>query len=125
MRLFVNVKKTIADSVILPKRVGTILTIGIGERKQRDIIGVHNKFAASISIRLMSYLRKGGDSRVRNHAVFANLELGWKSMLYLTLTDVMDWNSRLVNTDEDLSSIPQRSAGLISEMVKLPNLSLT
>lgn len=63
----------------------------------------------------------GGNSRVRNHAIFANLELGWKSMLYLTLTGRNDWNSRLVNTSEESFFYPSVGlSGIVSQMVRLP-----
>lgn len=64
---------------------------------------------------------KIGDSNVMTPSVFGNVELGWRSMLYLTLTGRNDWSSTLVD-------MPQRSffypsiglSGLISQMVKLP-----
>lgn len=84
------------------------------------LLGVPNKFAASnIDPSNGRVSESGGDSRVRNHAVFANVELGWKNMLFLTLTGRNDWNSRLVNTDEESFFYP--SVGLsavISEMFK-------
>lgn len=87
------------------------------------LLGVTNKFAASnIDPSNGRISEKGGDSRVRNHAVFGNMELGWRSMLYLTLTGRNDWNSRLVNTNEESFFYP--SAGLsaiVSEMVELPD----
>ena len=47
--------------------------------------------------------------------------LGWKSMLYFTLTGRNDWNSSLVNTDEESFFYPSVGlSGIISEMVKLP-----
>lgn len=53
--------------------------------------------------------------------MFANMELGWKSMLYLTLTGRNDWNSRLVNTAEESFFYPSVGlSGIVSEMVQLP-----
>lgn len=67
-------------------------------------------------------IEDGGFNRVRNNAVFANVELGWKSMLYLTLTGRNDWNSRLVNTGNESFFYPSVGlSGIISEMVKLPD----
>ena len=84
------------------------------------LLGVPNKFAASnIDPSNGRVSESGGDSRVRNHALFANLEFGWKNMLFLTLTGRNDWNSRLVNTAEESFFYP--SVGLsavISEMFK-------
>ena len=68
-----------------------------------------------------SPIEDGGYSRVRNNAIFGNLELGWRSMLYLTLSGRNDWNSRLVNTANPSFFYP--SVGLsavISEMVNMP-----
>ena len=86
------------------------------------LLGVPNKFAASnIDPSNGRILESGGDSRVRNHAIFGNVELGWRSMLYLTLTGRNDWNSRLVNTKEESFFYPSVGlSAIVSEMVKLP-----
>lgn len=66
-------------------------------------------------------IEDGGYSRVRNNAVFANVELGWKNMLYLTLTGRNDWNSRLVNTANPSFFYPSVGlSAIISEMVEMP-----
>ncbi len=55
------------------------------------------------------------------NSLFANVELGWKSMLYLTLTGRNDWDSALSNTAK--SSFFYPSVGLsavISQMAQLP-----
>lgn len=87
------------------------------------LLGVANLFAINnIDPSNGHVSESGGDSSVRNHAAFANLEFGWKSMLYLTLTGRTDWNSRLVNTEAEKGYF-YPSAGLsaiISEMVKMP-----
>lgn len=87
------------------------------------LLGVTNDFNISnIDPSNGRVSESGGDSRVRNHALFANVELGWKSMLYLTLTGRNDWNSRLVNTSEESFFYPSVGlSGIISEMVKLPD----
>lgn len=57
----------------------------------------------------------------QTQSVFASVELGWKSMLYLTLTGRNDWASQLANSSSTSFFYP--SVGLsavISEMVKLP-----
>ena len=88
------------------------------------LLGVTNDFnAVNIDPANGRISEKGGDTRVRNHAVFANVELGWKSMLYLTLTGRNDWNSRLVNTNEESFFYPSVGlSAIITEMVKLPEL---
>ena len=86
------------------------------------LLGVTNKFSATnIDPANGLISEEGGDSRVRNHALFGNLELGWKSMLYLTLTGRNDWNSRLVNTKDESFFYPSVGlSGVVSEMVQLP-----
>lgn len=69
----------------------------------------------------LAIIEKGGDEAVRNLAVFASVEVGWKSMLYLSLTGRNDWNSRLVNAKEESFFYPSVGlSAIVSEMVKLP-----
>ena len=60
----------------------------------------------------------------KKHAVnslFANVELGWKSMLYLTLTGRNDWDSALDGTSNESFFYPSVGmSGVISQMAKLP-----
>jgi len=58
----------------------------------------------------------------QTQSVFANIELGWKSMLYLTLTGRNDWASALANTSNSSFFYPSVGlSGVISEMVTLPS----
>ncbi len=60
-------------------------------------------------------------NRNKNVAVFANAELGYKKMLYLTLTGRNDWSSALVNSLEPSFFYPSVGlSGVISQMVELP-----
>lgn len=55
-------------------------------------------------------------------SIFASAELGWRSMLYLTVTGRNDWASQLVNSPQASFFYP--SVGLsavINEMVQLPS----
>lgn len=57
----------------------------------------------------------------QTQSLFASAEIGWKSMLYLTLTGRNDWASQLANSPQ--SSFFYPSVGLsavISEMVPMP-----
>ena len=57
----------------------------------------------------------------QTQSVFANIELGWRSMLYLTLTGRNDWSSALANTKNKSFYYPSIGlSGVISEMVQLP-----
>lgn len=62
-------------------------------------------------------------TRHNAQAVFANVELGWNSMVYLTLTDRNDWDSALAGTLNEKPGFNYFSAGLsgiISQMLPLP-----
>ena len=88
-----------------------------------NLVLVPNKFSLNNINPSDSKIREGGgDSKVRNVAAFASAELGWRSMLYLTLTGRNDWNSRLVNSSEESFFYPSVGlSGIISEMTKLPS----
>src|SRR3712207_4908864 len=87
-----------------------------------NLVLVPNKFSLTNVDPSDSRIREsGGDTKVRNVAAFASAELGWKSMVYLTLTGRNDWNSRLVNSKEESFFYPSVGlSGIVSEMVKLP-----
>ena len=88
-----------------------------------NLVLVPNKFSLNNINPSDSKIREGGgDSKVRNVAAFASAELGWRSMVYLTLTGRNDWNSRLVNSSEESFFYPSVGlSGIISEMTKLPS----
>ena len=55
------------------------------------------------------------------NSVFANVELGWRSMLYLTLTGRTDWDSALNNTAKSSFFYPSVGmSAVISQMAKMP-----
>ncbi|MFC2454783.1 MAG: SusC/RagA family TonB-linked outer membrane protein [Segatella salivae] len=87
-----------------------------------NLVLVPNKFTLQNIDPADSKVREtGGDSKVRNVAAFASAEVGWKSMLYLSVTGRNDWNSRLVNSSEESFFYPSVGlSGIISEMIKLP-----
>jgi outer membrane receptor protein involved in Fe transport len=60
-------------------------------------------------------------SRQQTQSFFGNIELGWKGMMYLTLTGRNDWDSALAGMPEKSFFYPSIGlSGIISEMVKLP-----
>ncbi|MEG2856044.1 TonB-dependent receptor [Bacteroides sp.] len=68
-----------------------------------------------------SYPVFAGAPKHRVTSIFASVEMGWKSMIYLTLTGRNDWDSSLIGMPD--RSFPYPSIGLsgvISEMVDLP-----
>lgn len=57
----------------------------------------------------------------QTQSIFASAELGWKSMLYLTITGRNDWASQLANSSSTSFFYPSIGlSAVISEMVKLP-----
>ena len=55
------------------------------------------------------------------NSVFANVELGWHSMLYLTVTGRNDWDSALAGTNNESFFYPSVGmSAIISQMAKLP-----
>lgn len=57
----------------------------------------------------------------QTQSVFASVEVGWKSMLYLTLTGRNDWASQLANSSTSCFFYPSVGlSGVISEMLTLP-----
>lgn len=76
-----------------------------------DLLLVPNKFTyTNIDPSRSSPSENGGNSRVRNVAVFSSAEISYKSALYLTLTGRSDKNSKLVNTNSEWTFYP--SVGL-------------
>lgn len=58
----------------------------------------------------------------QTQSVFASVEVGWKSMLYLTLTGRNDWASQLANSSTSSFFYPSVGlSGIISEMVRMPS----
>jgi tonB-linked outer membrane protein, susC/ragA family len=54
--------------------------------------------------------------------IFASVEVGWKSMLYLTLTGRNDWASQLANSSTSSFFYPSVGlSGVISEMIQMPS----
>lgn len=55
------------------------------------------------------------------NSLFANAELGWKSMFFLTLTGRNDWDSALAGTKHESFFYPSVGmSAIISQMVQLP-----
>ncbi|EJW96548.1 TonB-dependent receptor, partial [gut metagenome] len=119
----VNVNKHIKDFSLAANLGWSYSNYWAHERGYKGTLGgVTNDFNISnIDPSNGRVSEQGGDSKVRNHAIFANLEVGWRSMLYLTLTGRNDWNSRLVNTDEESFFYPSVGlSAILSEMFTLP-----
>lgn len=134
----INDKQAYADFMInINKQFGTdfSLSANIGTSyadKYNDVAGAQG--ALKDMSNLFNYhnidIKNGRDSyliqkgwRQRTYGVFANLELGWKSMLYLTATGRNDWDSALANTEQLSFFYPSVGlSAIVSEMVKLPEV---
>ena len=83
-------------------------------------VGLTNYFAIqNLSASKTQRLQEGW--REQTQSLFASAELGYKNTYFLTLTGRNDWNSRLVNTDEESFFYPSVGlSAIISEMVDLP-----
>ena len=117
-----NVDLYFADDYHLTANVG-----GSIKDVQMDLMGwggdlrkIPNFFSIT-NISTTSYKEREDGSHVQSQSVFANVELSWKSMLYLTVTGRNDWESALAFSKYKSFFYP--SVGLsavISEMVELP-----
>ena len=86
-----------------------------------DLRQIPNFFSIT-NISTTSYREREDGSHVQSQSVFANVELGWKGMLYLTLTGRNDWESPLAFSRYKSFFYPSVGlSGIISEMVKLPD----
>lgn len=118
-----NINKTLGRDFTLTANVGGSFedhytrSVTIGGK----LMTVPNLFSVA-NVDPTSGAGKESYLRTRNLALFASAELGWKNMLYLSVTGRCDWASQLVSNG-DTPGIFYPSIGLsgiISEMVKLP-----
>ncbi len=64
-----------------------------------NLAGIPNFFTLNNLDYTSNYKPKQYGYHDQSQGIFANLEIGWKSMLYLTLTGRNDWESQLAFTD--------------------------
>lgn len=86
-----------------------------------DLAGIPNFFTVRNLNYSSNFKPKQFGYHDQSQSIFANLEVGWKSQVYLTLTGRNDWESMLAYTDTPSFFYP--SVGLsvvLSEMFKLP-----
>ena len=58
----------------------------------------------------------------QTQSIFASVDVGWHSMLYLTLTGRNDWASQLANSSTSSFFYPSVGlSGVISEMIQMPS----
>ena len=117
-----NIDLTFAGDYHLSANVGTSLKdvrmdfMGWGG----DLRKIPNFFSIT-NISTTNYKEREDGSHIQSQSIFANVELAWKSMLYLTVTGRNDWESALAFSKYKSFFYP--SVGLsavVSEMVDMP-----
>lgn len=84
---------------------------------------VTNWFTTENLSRTNGFKLDDNGARHQSQSLFANVEIGYKSMVYLTLTGRNDWDSALAFSESGKRSFFYPSvgvSGIISEMVSLP-----
>lgn len=117
-----NVDKRLGKDFTLAANVGASWS-----RERSDLVGgggkldIDNFFTLNNIIKEYRTLEQNRKHSMLTVSAFANLELGWRSMLYLTATARNDWASSQSGTEQLSFFYP--SVGLsavVTEMVKLP-----
>lgn len=117
-----NVDKRLGKDFTLAANVGASWS-----REHSDLVGgggkldIANFFTLNNIIKEYRTLEQSRKHSMLTVSAFANLELGWRSMLYLTATARNDWASSQSGTEQLSFFYP--SVGLsavVTEMVKLP-----
>lgn len=117
-----NVDKRLGKDFTLAANVGASWS-----RERSDLVGgggkldIANFFTLNNIIKEYRTLEQNRKHSMLTVSAFANLELGWRSMLYLTATARNDWASSQSGTEQLSFFYP--SVGLsavVTEMVRLP-----
>ena len=119
----VNINKRVGDFTIVAN-IGTSLSdnsydmLGYnGPIQEKGIPNVFNVFDLDNTKKRAT--QEGWEEMTQS--IFASAEVGWKSMLYLTLTGRNDWASQLANSSTPCFFYPSVGlSGVISEMLTLP-----
>ena len=123
--LMANINKTFGD-FSLSSNIGVSM-----QRTKYDVGGFQGGLKAPANVfspNAIDYGTPTNDNRpiynlTRHYinSLFANVELGWKSMLYLTVTGRNDWDSALDGTDNESFFYPSVGlSAIISQMTELP-----
>ena len=120
--IIANVDKRLGKDFTLAANVGASWS-----RERSDLVGgggkldIANFFTLNNIIKEYRTLEQNRKHSMLTVSAFANLELGWRSMLYLTATARNDWASSQSGTEQLSFFYP--SVGLsavVTEMVRLP-----
>ena len=121
-----NINKSF-DDFSLSANIGTSITDISSDQAGfqgalKDMPNVFNYFNIDFAGGRDSYPIQSGWHE-QTQSIFASGEVGWRSMLYLTLTGRTDWPSALANTEKKSFSYPSVGlSGVVSEMVELPKV---
>lgn len=120
--LLVNINKYVGDYSINANIGTSISDIRSTENGINGYITIPNYFAwtnVSREDTKLQIIENGWHEQTQS--IFANFEMGWRSMVYLTLTGRNDWASQLANSDNSSFFYPSVGmSGVVSEMLNLP-----
>jgi TonB-linked SusC/RagA family outer membrane protein len=121
--LLLNINKYFGDYSLSANIGASISDMSSDESGIDGSLQIPNFFAISnIDKNAPKTMLIQGGWHEQTQSVFANVELGWKSMLYLTLTGRNDWASALAKTDHSSFFYPSIGlSGVISEMAAMPS----
>ena len=118
-----NINKRIKDFSLVANVGGSIVSTKADEASYQGPLaadGIPNVFTVYAIDRTKSRARRERWQE-QTQSLFANVEIGWRSMIYLTLAGRNDWASQLANSPQSSFFYPSVGASLIlSEMVKMP-----
>ena len=120
--MMVNIDKRIGD-FSLNANIGASIKDLVYEQmgNEGDLAGIPNFFTVRNINYESNYKPKQFGYHGQSQGVFANIELGWRSMAYLTLTGRNDWESQLAFTKHSSFFYPSIGGSVVlSEMFRLP-----
>lgn len=120
----VNINKRLGDFSIVANVGGSFMQLYYDEKGfqggLKDMSNVYDLYNMNTTLDKDTYPVESGYKQ-RTNSVFASVEAGWRSMLYLTVTGRNDWDSALLHTEQKSFFYPSIGfSGVVSEMVKLP-----
>jgi TonB-linked SusC/RagA family outer membrane protein len=120
--IMANINKIIDDFTISANVGASIKDLRMDSEKQSGNLRYTNIFSTENLIRPANYKTDADGYIEQTQSIFANLEVGYKGMLYLTLTGRNDWASQLAFSSHSSFFYPSIGlSGIISQMVKLPD----
>jgi TonB-linked SusC/RagA family outer membrane protein len=124
--LLLNINKYLNDDFSLTANIGaSIKDMRVSSNVTKgNLDKVTNLFSIENLSRTSGFKLDQDGLKQQSQSLFANAEVGYKNMLYLTLTGRNDWDSALAFSESGDKSFFYPSVGLsgiISKMVKLPD----